>query len=317
MDLSTYKPSLLQHDKFAAAEFVLESFSNEHKRQKWKSEAYSISLAYSDDLMIVYANNSITLETITEDSCYWKYRNFTPDIIQQKNAEGQEFQLSHLSEDLLHGGFKQLWNAGDYSIFVSFDDKCEISEYMINDYSGEGCTSTRYYPDGTLIPSDYADEDEPRTFSTYLREIVGESGLSIFDGECITGTSAYIDILNDLKTLTNPVIDVEYIKVHDHGATWKVDLKVNGVAHDFSVNGDTDWFDDNFIQQINVALRKSGSAYTFYSVIDDDYGQGMGIVYLHDSVAASIAADLEAGGEWAEWEGFDNFVDYSSGQGSY
>ncbi|RAJ73545.1 hypothetical protein CLV59_11398 [Chitinophaga dinghuensis] len=320
MNLFTYKPALLLQDKFVATDLKLSSYNQSELWQEWKNSAYFIQVCYSSDFEIIQATNSITVTSITDIDYYFRYSKFIPAIIDEKNKDGKSFFLFGLSEDLLAQTFTQTWVFDEDRVVVVIDENYEVLHYEIREQKDGLMRITPLKcqePAPQYVSTRIQDEKEQPILSDFLREVVGDRGLTIFDGECISGAADYVEILNDLKTLTDPVIEVADIKIEDHRSIWKIALSINGIAHDFTVKGDTDWFDENFIRQINVALRASGSAHTFYAVTDEDYGQGFGVVYLHNSLAACITAYLKTTGLWEEWEGIDNLLDYSSSRGTY
>lgn len=167
-------------------------------------------------------------------------------------------------------------------------------------------------PDQDTAPT--AQSEQP--FEDFVADLVGREKMYMNDSEIISSPQDYVGILNELLEITQPRIDLGEITMSGTGENWNCAIVINKIKHTFTVQGNTDWFDDAFIKNINSALRESGSKHTFYSIRDGSWGQEMCFVYIHDTLAKCICAFIKQRSPDLDWGSIDNFVDCASDNAS-
>ncbi|HEY8895698.1 MAG TPA: hypothetical protein VIM79_12810, partial [Niastella sp.] len=126
-----------------------------------------------------------------------------------------------------------------------------------------------------------------RGFRDLLEDHVAKENILVMDAEGFEEVRYYGGFLADMIDLTNGVLTLQNAGFEE-GDPRSATVTINNVTREFSIRCIDDWFDNEFIVNINLLLESFGSKHLFYTFYDPAFGQELGVVFLRRTMAAYL-----------------------------
>ncbi len=153
------------------------------------------------------------------------------------------------------------------------------------------------------MPNNWTEED---SFYAFMHNLLGHENIYAGDSEGFAGADDYENLFHKMATMEDILGD---FVIEESDEKWHIKLTINHHPVNFSMTRGTDWFNPQFVQHINLALRYYGFASGFYIFHDGRWGQQPGIVYLHDALGKSIDEILHRLNIRDHWGTLDNRIE--------
>ncbi|MCS3799500.1 hypothetical protein [Niastella sp. OAS944] len=122
-------------------------------------------------------------------------------------------------------------------------------------------------------------------FQNILEDHIAKENIIIMDAEGFEEVRYYGGFLEDMIGLTNGLLTLQNASFKE-GDPRSATVTINNVTREFSIRCINDWFDNDFITNINLLLESLGSKHLFYMFYDPSFGQELGVVFLKKTMAA-------------------------------
>ncbi|RAJ87278.1 hypothetical protein CLV59_10127 [Chitinophaga dinghuensis] len=150
------------------------------------------------------------------------------------------------------------------------------------------------------MPNKWAGAD---IFEAFLYEVLGHENIYKGYHEDFASVNDYENLFHIMATMAGIPVNFTVEESDEH---WDIQLHIQNDPIKVSIMRDTDWFNLQFIERINMALRNNESTHTFYIFQSGGWGQELGIVYMHDALGKCIDEIIHRLDIRYNWGSLDN-----------
>lgn len=175
---------------------------------------------------------------------------------------------------------------GDKTWFIFFTENNEFP--MLVNIDSDELTPKRskskiskFIPIEKTLENEFSQENKMRFQNKpNYKEIVSERQTLVTDGEGICGVESYKELIESTLALSMGKFSLTKFKGKETNKVVTLFIEINNaIEGEINLQGETDWIDPSYIQQLNKVLSNHLDGYVFSEFRDWNWGQEFGVVY--------------------------------------